>query len=143
MLPVTTSCFALHRPMQIPIGLKPHPELWRRLQQARKSKRRVRCDAALAEYDFVQPIQRHAESAGRFELRQARGFMCSSSSISPGGTAGLSQFGSLAMVFEADFVRMSVLPQEGDPHCSSLYPKSVRFSGRIRRTTPYLSLRVK
>src|SRR5512145_1327928 len=40
------------------------------------------------------------------------GFRNSSSRISPGGTAGPSQFGSLVIVFDRDFIGMSVLPPE-------------------------------
>src|SRR5499427_11052599 len=43
------------------------------------------------------------------------GFKYSSSRISPGGIAGPSQFGSLVIVFDADFVRMSVLPPKRHP----------------------------
>jgi hypothetical protein len=42
------------------------------------------------------------------------GLRNSSSSISPGATAGPSQFGSLVIVFDADFVDMSLFPSEGD-----------------------------
>jgi hypothetical protein len=38
------------------------------------------------------------------------GFRNSSSKISPGGIAGPSQFGSLVIVFDPDFVGMSLLP---------------------------------
>src|SRR5215213_6737328 len=44
----------------------------------------------------------------------AIGFRNSSSSISPGGIAGPSQSGSLVIVFDADFVGMSLLPSERD-----------------------------
>ena len=44
----------------------------------------------------------------------AIGFRNSSSSISPGGIAGPSQFGSLVIVFDANFVGMSLLPSERD-----------------------------
>src|SRR6266540_221735 len=43
------------------------------------------------------------------------GFRYSSSRISPGGIAGPNQLGSLVIVFDADFVRMSVLPPKRDP----------------------------
>src|SRR5262245_21283643 len=42
------------------------------------------------------------------------GFKNSSSSISPGGIAGPSQFGSLVIVFDADFMSMSLFPSECD-----------------------------
>jgi hypothetical protein len=42
------------------------------------------------------------------------GLRNSSRSISPGGIAGPSQFGSLVRVFDADFVGMSLLPSERD-----------------------------
>jgi hypothetical protein len=41
------------------------------------------------------------------------GLRNSSSKISPGAIAGPNQFGSLVIVFDADFVRMSLLPEEG------------------------------
>jgi len=41
------------------------------------------------------------------------GLRNSSRRISPGGIAGPNQFGSLMIVFDADFVRMSLLPEEG------------------------------
>src|SRR5258708_40301761 len=40
------------------------------------------------------------------------GLRYSSSRISPGGIAGPSQFGSLVIVFDADFVGMAALPSE-------------------------------
>src|SRR5271155_3495530 len=40
------------------------------------------------------------------------GFRYSSSRISPGATAGPSQSGFLVIVFDADFVGMSILPSE-------------------------------
>src|SRR5258708_33317895 len=43
------------------------------------------------------------------------GFRYSSSRISPGGIAGPSHSGFLVIVFDADFVGMSVLPPEGHP----------------------------
>lgn len=42
------------------------------------------------------------------------GFRNSSSNISPGGIAGPNQFGSLVIIFDADFVGMSLLPLEGN-----------------------------
>src|SRR5580704_6882561 len=42
------------------------------------------------------------------------GLRYSSSRISPGGITGPSQFGSLVIVFDGNFVGMSVLPPEGD-----------------------------
>src|SRR5574342_22959 len=42
------------------------------------------------------------------------GFRNSSSNISPGEIAGPSQLGSLVIVFDADFVGMSLLPTERD-----------------------------
>src|SRR5258708_31667340 len=42
------------------------------------------------------------------------GFKNSSSSISPGGIAGPNQFGSLVIIFDADFAGMSLLPLEGN-----------------------------
>jgi len=41
------------------------------------------------------------------------GLRNSSSKISPGGIAGPNQFGSLVIIFDADFVRMSLLPEAG------------------------------
>ena len=46
--------------------------------------------------------------------QMAIGFRNSSSSISPGGIAGPSQLGSLVIVFDANFVGMSLLPSERD-----------------------------
>jgi elongation factor P len=53
--------------LKIPIGLKTHPELGRVLEQTREPERRVRCDAALAQHNFVQAIRRDLELPSRLE----------------------------------------------------------------------------
>ena len=58
----------LHRLVQIPIGLQPHPELRRRLQQSCEPQRGVRGDPALSEDNLVQPVERDAQALGRLEL---------------------------------------------------------------------------
>jgi len=50
------------RPMQIPVGLEPHPEMRRHLEQARQAQGGVGSDAALAEHDLVQSVERNAEA---------------------------------------------------------------------------------
>jgi hypothetical protein len=54
--------------MQVPIRLKSHPELGRRLQQLRKAKRSVSSDAALPDDDLVQAIERDPKSARSLDL---------------------------------------------------------------------------
>src|SRR6185369_2900320 len=61
----------LHCFVQIPIGLQPHPQLWRGLQQSCEPQRRIRGDAALTKDDLVQPVEGDAEALGRFELPEA------------------------------------------------------------------------
>ena len=56
--------------MQIPIGLKPHPELRRRLQEARQPQRRIGRDAALTEDDLVEPVERDAKPFSGLDLSQ-------------------------------------------------------------------------
>ena len=53
--------------MQIPIGLEPHPELRRHLEQACQPQRGVGSDAALAEHDLVQSVERNPEYAAQVE----------------------------------------------------------------------------
>jgi hypothetical protein len=54
--------------MQVPVGLEAHPELRRCLEEAREPERRIPRNAALAEYDFVHPIERDVESASVIDL---------------------------------------------------------------------------
>src|SRR5919198_1274124 len=72
------------------------------------------------------PSRRAASSCPR-----PSGFRYSSSRSSPGGIAGPSQFGSLVIVFDADFVRMSVLPSQSDPvlliDADAVTPRLVAF----------------
>jgi len=59
------------------------------------------------------------------------GLRNSSSKISPGGIAGPNQFGSLVIVFDADFVRMALLPEEGYSiliiDSDAVTPRSISF----------------
>jgi hypothetical protein len=59
---------ALYCLMQIPIGLKPHPQLRRRFQQPREPKRSIGSDTSLPEDNFIQPVERNAQSLGGLEL---------------------------------------------------------------------------
>ena len=61
---------ALHCLVQIPVGLQTHPELRGRLQQPCEPERRVRGNAALSRHDFVQAVQRDAETASRVQLTE-------------------------------------------------------------------------
>ena len=54
--------------MQIPIGLKPHPELRRRLQESRQPQRRICRNAALTEDDFVEPVERDPKPVSGLDL---------------------------------------------------------------------------
>jgi len=98
--------------MEIPIGLQAHPELGRHLEEPCELERGVRADASLSQDNLVQPVERGPEAPCRLDLPHPIGFRNSSSSISPGATAGPSQLGSLVIVFDEDFVRMSLLPQK-------------------------------
>ena len=57
--------------MHVLVGLKPHPELWRGFQQAAKSDRGIRSDAALAQHDLVQAVERDLEPTGGLDLAQS------------------------------------------------------------------------
>jgi hypothetical protein len=61
--------------MQVPIGLQPHPKLWRCLQQSCEPKSRIRRDAALPEDNLVQPVERDAKPLRRFELTEGAWFL--------------------------------------------------------------------
>ena len=54
--------------MEIPISLQTHPELRRRLQQTRETQRRVCRDAALAEHNLIQTVQRNAKAMRGLDL---------------------------------------------------------------------------
>ena len=54
--------------MQIPVGLEPHPELGRRLEQTSQPECRISRDAALTQHDLVQPIERDVEPTRRLYL---------------------------------------------------------------------------
>jgi hypothetical protein len=69
--PTSRARLPLHRFVQVPVGLQPHPELWRRFQQSRESQRRIRRDAPLPEDNLVQPVERDAEPLRRFKLPEA------------------------------------------------------------------------
>src|SRR5262245_11817956 len=58
--------------VQIPIGLQPHPQLRRRLQQPCQPKRGVRGNATFAEHNFVQSVERVAQPLRRLELTDAK-----------------------------------------------------------------------
>jgi hypothetical protein len=58
--------------MQIPIRVKSHPKLRRRLQQARQTQSRIDRDAALAEYDLVQTVQRDPKSTRGLDTDRCR-----------------------------------------------------------------------
>ena len=106
------SALPLNGLMQIPICLQPHPELRDVFSSCATSQRRIRCNAALSKHDLVQTIQRDTEASAASTCPIAIGFRNSSSRISPGGIAGPSQFDPYVIVFDADFVGMSLLPPE-------------------------------
>src|ERR1700686_5612178 len=66
---VKTACLrclsrrASHGLLQVPVGLQMHPHLRRCLQETRQPERRVGGDAALAEDDLIEPIERDTEAA--------------------------------------------------------------------------------
>src|SRR5262245_28240260 len=64
-------CGWLNGLSQVPIGLKPHPELRRCLQQTTETQRRVRADAPLSEHNLVQTVQRDPKPPRRFHLTDA------------------------------------------------------------------------
>lgn len=59
---------AEHRLLQVPVGLQPHPQLRRCLEEPRQSKRGVGRDAPLPEDQLVEPVERHAECLRRLDL---------------------------------------------------------------------------
>src|SRR5262249_35658283 len=74
--------------------------------------------AVMPRFPRTISFKRLSEMPSRFAASSCprpSGFKYSSSRISPGGIAGPSQSGSLVIVFDADFVGMSVLPAERDP----------------------------
>ena len=56
--------------MQVPVGLETHPELWRRLQEAREPERGISRDATLAQHNLVHPVERDLESTCGLHLAQ-------------------------------------------------------------------------
>jgi len=56
--------------MQIPVRLEAHPKLRRCLQQLRESQCRVGSDAALADDDLVEAIERNPKSACGIHLAE-------------------------------------------------------------------------
>jgi hypothetical protein len=63
---------ACERLGEVPVGLQPHPELRRHLETPRQANRGVRSDAALAEHDLVEPVQRDPEFGGQRGLLEAQ-----------------------------------------------------------------------
>ena len=98
--------------MQVPVSLKAHPELWRRFEQASEAERCIRRDAALAQHDLVQPIQRDVELTRGLHLTQLERLQELLEQDFAGATVGPSQFGSLVIVFDRDFEGMPVLPSK-------------------------------
>src|SRR5688572_4046730 len=60
--------------MQVPISLKSHPKLRRCLEQSRQTQCSIGRDAALAEHDLVQTVQRDPEATRGFDLADAHRF---------------------------------------------------------------------
>lgn len=88
---------ALHRFVQIPVRLKPHPQLRRRVQEPREAKGRIRCDASLPEDNFIQPVERNAQPLCRFELAKTerlQGIILASQGRSRSQSAAGTRFGS-------------------------------------------------
>src|SRR5260370_40014113 len=72
------------------------------------------------------------------------GLRNSSRRISPGGIAGPNQFGSLMIVFDADFVRMSLLPEKGYSILKAFASGLLLFAGhqgRVRQVFAGFSAR--
>src|SRR5438270_4107723 len=62
---------ALQGQVQVPICLQPHPELRRGIEQTRQPESGIGADAALAEDDLVQAVQRNTEAARSVSLADA------------------------------------------------------------------------
>src|SRR5438067_1690991 len=62
---------ALQGQVQVPVCLQAHPELRRGIEQPREPERGIGADAALAEDDLVQAVQRNTEAARSVSLADA------------------------------------------------------------------------
>ena len=99
--------------MQVPVGLEPHPELGRGLQEPSEPQRRIRSDAALTEHDLVQAVERHTELLGGRELPHAQRLQILLQKQLAWVDRRTSQSWRLVIVLDGDFVGMAVLPAEG------------------------------
>ena len=107
---------ALQRLVQIPVGLQPHPELRRRLQESRQPQRRIGRDAALPEDDFVQPVERDAQPLGGLDLPQPERLqVLLQQDLSWRNRRDRASSGSLVIILDADFEGMAVLPPKRHP----------------------------
>src|SRR5476649_2164345 len=83
----------------------------------RKRPRRRAVSAVMLRFPRTISFNRLSEMSRRFAASSCptpSGLRYSSSRISPGGIAGPSQFGSLVIVLDADFVGTTALPSERD-----------------------------
>ena len=131
--------------MKVPIRLESHPELRRCLQQTSKTQSRVGRDAALSEHNFVQAVQRDPKPPRGFDLANGHRLQKLLEQHLTWRIPGPSQLGSLVIVFDADFVGMSLLPSERDailvvdpktvPSCLIALQRLESIAGRDRRSS--------
>jgi hypothetical protein len=96
--------------MELPVDLKSHPELCRRLQEAGQPKGGVGGDTALPQTISLRQFREIPKRRAASTCPSPRAFRYSSSRISPGGIAGPSQLEFLVIVFDEDFVGIAALP---------------------------------
>ena len=88
---------------QVPVGLKPHPELGRGLQESRQAHRSVRRDSALAEHNFAEAVPGDAEVLRGLRSPKAKKLEELLKEHLAGGDSRAAQLGTLRTTFDSAF----------------------------------------